>query len=628
MILDGTPKLQEAIKSEVVKTIKDLEPDVSHRKSAYRIRRDMFEGKHHKYTNIPGLTNKEKEGHISAVFNYVSKMGRTVVRKSVGGSFKFRVVEEDASNEIESVRAEGVENWISKVLRDNKFEKSILKRGATVQVRDADFALKCYVVENPDGSREIKIDLVDDMEKLYVQWDDASGREFSKIAYIDFWSETKVLREFPNVDLNDVPARSEVKGTAVGEHGDEYAADTDGEKFSTKNLSPGYKGKNKKHQIVDYWGWHDIEDKFGIKEFKPINMVLLGTGEDAQILQFVITEYRKLPWFIGHSYPNPGKPWSSAFIDNLFDANIELNDRTGEEGDMIRAGANKKYVAFNMSDFDAQSLSNNTGQVIFIEGEDADFRQLQDSTNTFPSESYKNSVMEHLFNLGIPQVALAAGSGPYTGRAGAIQYQPVADIVGDLRDEWDVVLYDLFEMIQWYGIDYFPEVRDLFTISEWDGEGNYYDVGIGPRRVELDWDNPIPLAQSDAVVDAATMFDRKALPLKRFLEMGGFSDVNAVIKELKAEARDPELAGIRVGPDELTESVQTRMQEIQGRREGLDMQEQVDLQAGATPEKPPVLGGRTSGRGVSSAENSPSTGQSAGGAARQAQQNLNAQRGV
>lgn len=625
MILDATPEIREKAKAQAVKLIHELEPDVSDRKRVYKIRRDMFEGKHQSYTNVVGLTRKEKQGHISAVFNYVRKMGTTLVRKITNGGFRIRVEEDDAANPVESQRAEAVEKFIEEVLDQNDFKKLQLKRQTTVQVRDGDFALKCYVEQSRDGGRNIKIESVDDMQNLYVLWDDSSGKTFSAIAYVNTWSELKMMMEFPDLDLSKLPVEEEVKGTVSGEHGDEYATDVQ-TSSSSGDLAPSYKGKNKKYKVVDYWAWNRVDGEDGEKVWKPINLIMVGTGQAAQVAQFVVTDYRRIPWFIGHSDPNPGKPWSTAFIDDLFDANVELNDRSGEEGDLVRAGANKKYLAKNMPDFDSQSVKTGSGQVIYIEGEGADFGPLNDTVNTFPSETYKNSMKEHLFNLGLPEIALSSGSGPYTGRAGAYQYQPVADIVQDYRDAWDIVLKGLFEMIQEYAIDYFPEMEKILTVSLQTSEGVFEDGPKIVRKVKFDWNNPIPLARSDAVVDAATLYDRKALSLKRLLEQAGFSDVNAVVKEIKSEFKDPELVGIRTRFEELTPAVQAKATEA--RRQELNQAESVDMSASQNAVPSPVTRGRESGRGVSSAQGSPATGQSAGGSNRQVQQNLNAVRGV
>ena len=621
--LDASKKLRKEIMSGVRDFIKEVQPDVDNRKSAYKMRRDMFEGKHHLYTNVVGQGNKEQEGHVLPVFNYVSKIGRSLQRIISGSGFRFRIDPQDQLSEIESVRAETVESWLTRVLYRNKFMKSTLKRGALVQVRDGDFGLKC-VVEGEGEDKEIKIHHVEDMEKLYVLWDDASGSSFSKIAYVDLWSLDKIEREFPGIDINDLPSpRKDEKSSTQGDHGgDQYGTQYVGG-TSGNDLAPSYLGKNAKYRIVDYWGWEKDKDK----ELIVSNMILIGEGSEAYIAQYDETDYSKLPWFIGHSEANPGKPWSSAFIDSLFDANIEINDRTGEEADFIRAGSNLKYIAKNMQDFDADSIKKSKQQVIYIEGEDADLYPLGIPVNIFPSESYKNSALDHIFNLGLPKVALASGPAPNTGRAGAVQYQPIADIVGDFRDAWDVVLQDLFDLIQEYGIRYFDELADMFTESISIGEGKSEDGSMIVRDVHFDWDNPVPLSRSDKVIDAATLFDRKVLPTKVLLQEAGFEDTNRIMKEVEQEFKDQDMVPIRTRFEEFSEGVLKAQNEA--RKAQLGTEEAMLAAATGGTQPNPLMPGGEERRGVSSSKGVPTTGQAAttGGSNRQVQQNLNAKRG-
>lgn len=627
---DKNKKEATIIKKFAIQMLKDIQPDVDKRKPMYQKRRNMFEGNQQIYTNVVGLQQKETEGHIMPVFNYVKKMAKKLYQSVTNYPFRFRVEGEDESNEVELLRAEAVEKFIDKVLYDNRFYNVIFKRGTLTQIRDGDAAIKC-VVEDNAGGRDIKMYLCERPENLYVMWDDVQGTSFSAIAYVDEWTNERIKREYPDVELT---ADRTTNITSTGSHdNDQYGLLS----IASNSLAPDGANKVPKNKVVDFWIWAAFErDEMGNPIYKVVNEVLIGTGDDSQIADFQVTDYRRLPWVFIHGEPNPGKPWSSAFIDILFDANIELNDRSGEEADVIRIGANRKFVIKNMPDFDAESLKPGSGQGIYIDGPDADFYPLPDSINIFPSESYKNSVMDHLFNLGLPKIALSAGPAPYTGRVGAIQYQAVADEVTDLRCAWNNALEDLFLMIQEYGIDFFPGVKEIFTISEEVAPGVYEDGDATPRRVTFDWDNPLPLSRSDAVVDAATMFDRKVLPIRMFLEQAGFKDPNRIIKELKKEWKDEDLIPIRSQFDNLADSILKKQNEAA--REAANLQEEIEAglitqtnsQSGNTP--PPILhSSQNQGqrRGVSNAKGVPVTGAaSAAGSMRQVQQNNNAARGI
>jgi hypothetical protein len=386
-------------------------------------------------------------------------------------------------------------------------------------------------------------------------------------------------------------------------------------------------------RVVVFWVWAVVgKDSEGRPLYKPVNIVLVGSGSNCQVALYNETDYPQIPWVIIKGEIVPGKPWSASFNDILFDANIELNDRTGEEADVIRVAANKKYVVKNMPDFDGDSISTKSGQVIFLDGEDADFYPLPDAINTFPSETYKNSMLEHLFALGLPKIALSAGAAPYTGRVGAIQYQAVTDEVTDIRDSWTNALEDLFNLIQQYGIIFFPEMEKLFTISEEVSEGVFEDVGIKPRRVQIDWENPLPLSRSDQVIDGATLFDRGVLPITEFLNYAGYKDPTRIIKMLKKEWKDPDLVPIRSPMKELADSVLIKQNEAA--RMMAETQESIEMAQASSQEQtnaPMRHSFQNEGdrRGVSNAKGVPLTGgtRTPEGASRQVQQNNAARQG-
>lgn len=527
--LDG--ELQERlVAAQVIKQyIEFTQPDVEERGKIYKKRRDFFEGKHHLYSNVVGLRGKERQGHILAVVNYIWRMSTRLTQALTNAPVRYKIKPEDESDDIESIRSEMEENWHDKIFSDNHFMDIIFKRNTTIQVRDADFAIKVIVDEDERKGRGIKIQWAENMEKLHVIWDDAAGTDYSAVIYKDLWTLEKIAREFNGYKAT--PVEYSDTSSSSRSHKDPY--DTAGTSMTNEAKTPSGVNKIPKAWVSDTWGWFKFADGW-----KMTNVIMVNDD----IVQFVKTDYDYNPWILGHSFDNPGKPWSIAFADALIDPQVELNDRTSEEGDMIRIGANQKFVVTNMPNFDATSVKPGSGQVIFIEGEGADFKPLETNVNPFPSDTYINRAMEHLFNLGLPKIALSAGAAPYTGRVGAIQYQAVSDLVDELRTKWTPVLYEVIKRIQDYTIKFFPEAESFMMAHDPDtGE----DYGPVMRKVELEWDSVLPQSQSDATVDAATLFDRDVLPIKRFLERAGYQDPMSIIKELKREAKDPELTAIR-----------------------------------------------------------------------------------
>lgn len=627
IIDDSIPKKdREEVSDRVLGYIDQMKTEVSERQPIIEKRQDFFEGRHHRWTNVVGQSLKQSEGHILAVFNYIYRFCQKLHQSLTNSVPRIKVTPKDEANELETVRSEAVEKAIYEVLRQNKFFSVIFKRSAINQIRDGDFLIGCTVQEDEEEGRHIEIKQTEDMVKALVLWDDAAGSSFTGIAFRDMWSLAKIKREF-NYDAEPFANKDDQRESKGSHANDQYGQFASA--VSPSVSVPTGQSKMSQGEVVDYWGYEVIKG-----EIKVVNIVYINK----EMVQFVITDYRKVPKWVGHSFISAGKPWSVSFIDPLVDPQIELNDRTGEEGDLIRIGANMKFVVVNMPDFDPDSIRAGTGQVIFIEGENADFRPLNMNISPFPSETYINRVLDHMFNLGLPKIALSAGTAPYTGRVGAIQYQPVIDFVADLRTQWEVVMDELIRTIQQYFIDYFPELHPIMRehiLDEETGESRDGDFVI--RDISFDWDNVLPLSRSDKVVDASTIYDRHAISTHTYLEQAGFRDPSAEIKKLKAEAKDPDMMTLREKFSQFAKgavSAQLDAQKAmteQAEQQGLVQGQISEVSQGSKENKKPLLTPEqnTDRRGVASSTGTP-TGQtaSAKGAVDQVTQNLNAQSGV
>jgi len=630
-IIDDTvsEKLREEISSKAKKRIKQSSSEISERKTVIEKRQDFFNGNHHKWTNVVGQAIKQQQGHIQVVLNYIGKFCQKLIWIITNFPAKIKIVPEDESNDVEVSRAEALEAAIRKTFRENKFQTLILEKLAVNQIRDGDFIFDCRVVDGADG-KKIVITPIEDLLKVSVGWDDASGTTFSFVSFSDQWSIDKIRREFDYeaTPISEKENASESKGSHLN---DQYGILSSPSGTSSK--VPSGKSKIPKANIEDYWGYEVMKVK-GEKEksLKVINLVYINK----ELVQFVVTKYKRIPKFIGHSFTVAGKPWSKGFIDDLVDPQVELNDRSGEEGDLVRVGSHMKFLVVNMPDFDPSSIKPGSGQVIFLEGEDVDFRPLQMSISPFPSESYIDRTTEHLFNLGLPKIALAAGTAPYTGRVAAIQYQPVADIAQNLRMKWE----DLIQTIQEYFIEYFPETHQFMTESVYNEDTKTYENGeMIKRDVEFDWENILPLSRSDKVIDASTMRDRNAISLHSYLELTGFKDPQKEIKKLKKEMSDEELVATMTKFQQLSQgAVRAQIDAMQKTRaaeeanaETMGTMEDMVSKANTAPTPAPILSPeQNSGRrGISTSTGTP-TGQTATlkGAVAQKGQNLNAKAGV
>lgn len=621
-------KLREKISDRVKERIKQTSSEISERKTVIEKRQDFYEGRHHRWTNVIGQGIKQQEGHIQVVINYIAKFCQKLIWILTNFPAKIKIVPEDEANDIEVSRSEALEEAIRKTFKDNKFQTLVYEKLAVNQIRDGDFVFDCKVVEGADKKNKIIISPIEDLLKISVGWDDASGTTFSFVSFSDTWSIDKIKREF-DYDAEPISEKENMSESKGSHLNDQYGILSTPSGTETK--VPSGKSNIPKANIEDYWGYEVIKG-----QLKVVNLIFINK----EMVQFVVADkYKRIPRFIGHSFMVAGKPWSKGFIDDLVDPQIELNDRSGEEGDLVRVGSHMKFLVVNMPDFDPSSIKPGSGQVIFLEGEDVDFRPLQMSISPFPSESYIDRVLDHLFNLGLPKISLAAGTAPYTGRVAAIQYQPVADIAQNLRIKWEDVLTDLIKTIQQYFIDFFPETHTFMRESFYNEETKSYEDGeLIIRDVEFDWENILPLSRSDKVVDASTMRDRNAISLSTYLELTGFKDPQKEIKKLKKEMKDEELVATMTKFQELSSgAVRAQIEATQKVRAAEEanaetMGTMTELaNKPATPTKAPILTpeqneGR---RGISTSTGTP-TGQTATqkGAVAQMTQNLNAQQGI
>lgn len=621
-------KLREKISDRVKERIKQTSSEISERKTVIEKRQDFYEGRHHRWTNVIGQGIKQQEGHIQVVINYIAKFCQKLIWILTNFPAKIKIVPEDEANDIEVSRSEALEEAIRKTFKDNKFQTLVYEKLAVNQIRDGDFVFDCKVVEGADKKNKIIISPIEDLLKISVGWDDASGTTFSFVSFSDTWSIDKIKREF-DYDAEPISEKENMSESKGSHLNDQYGILSTPSGTETK--VPSGKSNIPKANIEDYWGYEVIK-----RQLKVVNLIFINK----EMVQFVVADkYKRIPRFIGHSFMVAGKPWSKGFIDDLVDPQIELNDRSGEEGDLVRVGSHMKFLVVNMPDFDPSSIKPGSGQVIFLEGEDVDFRPLQMSISPFPSESYIDRVLDHLFNLGLPKISLAAGTAPYTGRVAAIQYQPVADIAQNLRIKWEDVLTDLIKTIQQYFIDFFPETHTFMRESFYNEETKSYEDGeLIIRDVEFDWENILPLSRSDKVVDASTMRDRNAISLSTYLELTGFKDPQKEIKKLKKEMKDEELVATMTKFQELSSgAVRAQIEATQKVRAAEEanaetMGTMTELaNKPATPTKAPILTpeqneGR---RGISTSTGTP-TGQTATqkGAVAQMTQNLNAQQGI
>lgn len=540
--MDGTEEDQEKWCRKVKNRSEYLDSDQSDRKSVYKIRRDFYIGNQSKYTNIVGLQNKEKKGHANSVINYA---GKTVVKiayslannpPAVTIPMKAGYKPDDDNYIKEEVRTQAVEDFVDTVLTRNKFWLRPYRRGVFNQSILGDYAIKVYPVnmgtdEAPEW--DIKITAAEKLENLKVGWASDDTRDFDYVIYEQNKSVQSVEAEWGiKVPEEMIQKPDESTSNANSSHAN------NGE-WGQRNVGLGGRailpaGKNNIPTVK-------------VTEYDDINGYAILIG--GKLVQLALKDDSTIPkqkyWIIGENIPNPGSYWSIADIDYLIDINIEMNEASNEERDYIRVGANTKYVAYNMEDFDPESVKTGSGGVVFVNNPEGNskFEALQTNVNVYPADSYLNRMKKHMHDLGVPEVTYG-GAGADSGKSKAIDYQSLIDLSEFKRDSWELTFQELYEKIQIFGGFYFKE--DFFN----DAASDTFTI----RNPAFDWTDILPVTQADKVVNILNKV-QMGLPFKEAFKELGYRDVEAIIGEMKQEAKDPDMMVFRSKLWQLTKGI-------------------------------------------------------------------------
>lgn len=521
--LEGTPDEQKAWSSKFEELIDDLKQDLGERKGIYKKRHDFYSGNQGDYSNIVGVIKdtKQKKGHTNQVANYA---GMTVIKKSFGlanNPPKISTVPSDATDDIETIKAQAVESYIDSVFDDkiNKFWKKTYRRSCFIQGEYGDAAVKTFI---QDG--KIKIIGHDDMGSVMVAWNGNPGEYDSVIVEMQL-TPKKIMEEY-GIKVNEklLPESDKKEDQPTGAWQNNGQWGTKGGSAPGKSELPSGKSKLSTIKVCEY----DSDSVYAVK---------IG-GELAQLVFKDDVTYPRIKfWTIVPNIPNPPSPWSIADHDHLMDVQIELNDNDNRSSDHLRVGSVQRYVAYNMQGFDFNSLKTSSGQIIEINDPDGKsrFEPLQTNINNFPDDQYQNRKMQQMYDLGLPKVNFGA-SGADSGRSKAIDYQSSIDITIFKRDSWELALQDICEKIQIFGNFLLGQKVDWFTNIE----GEFI-----VRNVEFDWSDILPISASDKIVNIANKVNMIGISLKTALKELGYKNPDAEIAQLEKELANPNLMILR-----------------------------------------------------------------------------------
>lgn len=517
--LEGTKKQQDQISKKIDDKFEDLRKDRDERKTAYTKRRDFYTGNHYQYSNINGLIKdtKQKKGHTNQVTNYAGKTVVKIAQSLSNNPPKLTGIPQDITNDIETVRTQSVQDFVDMTLDDksNRFWKTTYRRASFNQSMLGDAAIKTYIVGD-----KILIRTHDDMGSIMVGWNGTEPGGYDCVIAEGHYT-AQAIKDLYGIEVNEKKIPQQKDASMQGDWDANQWA-TKGNRSSAPNMPSG-KNDIPTLRVVEY----DSKDYYALKI----------EGELVQLSFKDDTSYPKVSfWTFVHNIPNPPSNWSIADIDYLVDVQVELNDNDNRSSDYIRVGGVQRYVAYNMNDFDPESVKTSSGQVIFVNSPDgtAKFESLATNVNNFPADQYHARKLAEMYDMGLPKVNYGA-SGADSGRSKAMDYQSSIDLTIFKRDSWELALQDIIEKIQIFGYFLHPEL-DFFNNEE--GE-------FVVRNFEFDWTDILPVSQSDKIVNVANKYSMIGIPLVQAFKELGYRNPEAMVEQLKKELEDPNLMILR-----------------------------------------------------------------------------------
>lgn len=575
--MDGTPEEREEKLEEIADLVEALKPDRQKRKNLYKQRYDFYTGKHEEYTTIHGKTTNVKKGHPTAVFNYAGKASQKIAYGLANNPPNVTIparssVREDFT-EIERLRAQAVEEFVADVCQRNLFWLKGYRRAAFNQVVMADAAIKTYPVKVA-GEWDIKIVNHEKMENIMVAWRGDDPTEYDAVIVEEKRTIKSIEDEF-GIEIPKQMAMTENK-----EREEEGSSDwSQGELWRGKKGGELASGETQAPSVI-------------LREYDSEDYYCLMINN--QYIEFVYKDGETYPkikyWDFVHNIPQPRSPWSISDIDYMVQPQIEFNEASNEERSYIRVGAAQRYVAYNMDDFDPESVKTGSGGVIFVDSPDnsSRFEPLTTNVNVFPVDSYLNRVQAVMFDMGVPKVTFGSG-GADSGRSKAIDYQSLVELIDFKQKSWELALTKVFNKIQLIGEFYFgSDERDEETGETVQGISIFKDPqteAFVVRMPRFDWSEVMPITAADKIVNVLNKVTM-GLPFRYAFQEMGYDDVEAIISEMKREAQDEDLMAFRSKMYQVTQGLVGAQMRAQSQLQSMEAPPPAG--AGAPPGAPAV----------------------------------------
>lgn len=519
--LEGTKKEQDTVSKKMDDKFEELRSDRDERRGFYTKRRDFYTGNQYQYSNINGIIKdtKQKKGHTNQVTNYAGKTIVKIAQSLSNNPPKLTGIPQDINDELEVVRTQSVQDFVDMVFDNklNRFWKTGYRMGSFNQSMLGDAAIKTYI-----KGEDIIIRCYSDMGSILVGWNGDVESDGFDCVIAETHRTAKSIEDDYGIKVNEKKIPKNTNDSSSQGDWDSNQWATKGNR-ATSPISPSSKNNTPTLRVLEY----DSKDYYAIKI----------EGELVQLSYKDDQTYPKVSfWTFVHNIPNPPSRWSIADIDYLIDIQLEMNDNDNRSSDYIRVGGVQRYVAYNMNDFDPESVKTSSGQVIFVNSPDntSRFEPLQTNVNNFPADQYHQRKLAQMYDMGLPKVNYGA-SGADSGRSKAMDYQSSIDLTIFKRDSWELALQNIIEKIQIFGNFLHPEL-DFFQNSN----GEFI-----VRNFEFDWSDILPVSQADKIVNIANKYSMIGIPLVQAYKELGYRNPEAMVSQLKKELEDPNLMILR-----------------------------------------------------------------------------------
>ena len=541
--LEGTEEERSNKLADVLSKIQITFTEINERRiGKIQVLRDMYENNLTKYTNVFGMLELNKVGHVRAQYNYLSQIVDKLTNFLTSKPPYINIPARQVDDPVEVERANSIRYFLDKVHHQNRF-KYFFKRSAHLQALFGDtFIYGPYW--DPD-KKKICYEWIEDIGNVHIGWKDNRFEQMDWFAIERLQSIESLKKKY---NLEDVAPYEGLVASGT------YPMQSPTKRWTDRTDKQTFIQQAKE---TVYW---DEE-----------TMVVFIN--DSDIVQYVKHEYGFVPFWKVENIHVDDRPWGKSDIDELIDANVELIERMGDAGDSIRQGAVPRFKVINDPNFDTNSIkAGANGQFVFVEGDKADVGPLKAEVNIAPYEMYMKNIMQFIYDLGLPAVAWGGHSAAVTGRALDMQYQAITDKIENKRIVWEMALEILNERILILAEKYISGMKKII-------DGHYI--------VEFDWEEVLPKSMSETITNVSNKRDRGIISFHTALKELGYKDPDAEIDLIIQEWSDPKLAPILGKNALLTEGIQKSIEDVFGRPGAIPIppKTSINLTGDLTPEQ-------------------------------------------